>query len=242
MTLKKLRIYAELLVIGICIVLFLLLNRSCDKISERNEFIDGLNDTLRTTRNELGQQTATISVLQFENDKHFTKVQTNDTTIKWLQKVVEQYKGKISSATVGSTITVIQGATETVVVHDTEIVYRNDTAFIYPTYKASFNNRWEEGSVTANKDSVWHDIKVKNEFELTLGKASNGWFKKKTFDASIKNLNPNTTIEELRTFSITQKPKRITLGLHFGYGIGVKDFKHQPFIGLGVGYTIFSIK
>lgn len=242
MDLKKLRIYAELLVLGTCIVLFLLLNRSCDKVSEKNEFIDGLNDTLRTTRNELGQQTATISVLEFENDKYFTKIKTNDTTIQWLQNVVKEYKGKLASATVGSTVTVVQGATETVVIHDTEIVYRNDTAFIYPTYKASFNNRWEEGLITANKDSIWHDLKVKNEFQLTLGEVRNKWLKPKEMEVSILNLNPNVSQTELKSFSIKQKDKKINVSLSLGYGFGLKTFEPQPIGGITVGYTLFSIK
>jgi len=239
---NNIRLIVELILIGICIVLFLLLTRSCDKVSEQKGLLIDLNDTLRVSRNELGEQTAKINILEMERSKDFLKLKTNDSTIFKLQNAVEKYKGDLASATVGSTETGIVGSGETVIIHDTDIVYINDTAYVYPKYESSWENKWELGHIIASKDSVWRSIKVKNEFELTYGEVKKGLFKPKVLEVSLTNKNPNTVTKELRTFSIKQKPKRFVVSAQLGYGIGLIDFKPQPMISLGFGYVLIGVK
>ncbi len=239
---STIRLHLELALVGVCIILFILLNRSCEKVEDRNEYISGLADTLEVSRNKLGQQTATIKSLEFENDKYFTKIQTNDSTIKWLQNVVKDYKGKLLSATVGSTTTIVSGSSETIYVNDTDVVYIGDTVYVYPIYKSTFSNRWEQGFIQASKDSIHYDFKVSNKFELTLGEVRNKWFKPKEMEVSILNLNPNTVTNELRSFNIKQTPKRWGLGVGAGYGLGLSSMKFQPFIGITLNYSLILIK
>ena len=238
----KTRTYIEIGMALLIVVLLLFLNRSCNKVSEQKDYLIDLNDTLEVVRNENGEQIAKINILEVQSKKDFTKIKSNDSTIKWLQKTVEEYKGKLYSATVGSTNTHSNGVTETILIHDTDIVFINDTAYVYPIYKTNWKTKWESGFIKATKDSIHRKIKVINEFEMTMGEVKNGWFKKKETQVQFKNLNPNTETTELRTVNFVQDPKQLSIGLQAGYGIGLTDFRFQPYLGVGVQINLIGVK
>lgn len=224
------------ILIGLVIVLAFMLFKSCEKQNEQAGLIETISATLDTTRNELGQQSASISVISTEREKDFLKIKTQDSTIQWLQSVVKDYKGRLKQAVVLSNTTESNGSTETIV--------RIDTVdnVIYETYCTEWENRWEKGWIEAGRDSIHRKIQFKNEYELTIGNRSNGWFKKKTFDVSILNLNPNTYTTELRAYSVKENPKRFTLGLQSGYGLNLLTGKPVFYMGAGVQFTILGIK
>lgn len=239
---SNIRLYFELLLIGVITIMFFLLQRSCDKLGEARDYISDVNDTLEVYIDKNGNQVAKINSLESDNANQFLKIQSNDSTIKWLQNTVNDYKGKLASATVGSTTTHSGGSTEVIIIHDTDTVYIDNVAHVFAKYETNWTNKWEVGHIIASKDSIWRDIKIKNEFEITLGEVKNGWFKPKEMEVSITNLNPNTTTQELRSFNVKNNDKTFTIGAYVGYGIGLYDFKPQPYIGVGVGYKLIGIK
>ena len=226
---------------GAVVVLLLLFSRSCSSNIELNGMNAAVADSLRVSTDELGRQTATISNLKTDRTEDFLKLETNDETIQKLQNLVKEYKGQLAVAITSSSNTTSSGNTVTTV-FETDTIWIDSIAHVYPTYSTAWENKWEIGSIIAKRDSISRNIKVRNEFELTIGDASNGWFKKRVSIASIKNMNPNTTVEELRSFSIEHKPKRLGLGVSFGYGINLQTFKPSPYLGVGLNYTLWQIK
>jgi len=202
----------ELIMMAVIIVLSLLFVKSCSDKNKVNEINEVLNDELELSTNKLGQQSATIQALQVQNELQFLTIQTKDSTIQWLQILVKDYRGKLEHALVLSNNTGSTGSTVTVIEYDTV------TEIKYPIYSTTWENKWERGFIRATSDSIYREIKINNEYEITVGKEKTG-FLKRAYQVRIKNLNPNTNTTELRNVSIQPKQRRIGIGLHAGYGI-----------------------
>jgi len=207
----------------------------------QSDLYEATQDSLRISVNKNGEQKASIKILATTNKKQFLQLETNDTTIQKLQKVVKDFKGKIHSATVLGTSTADVGITRTITLPG-DTVFRGDTIIIYDTYTSDWNEQWSIGSIRATRDSIFRDIKIKNDFEITTGLASQGFFKKRKLEVKIKNKNPNTVTKELRTFEIDVPNKRFTVGVQAGYGITMNGVSvgAGPYVGIGVGFTILK--
>ena len=226
-------------IIALGVVIFALLYRGCEKddqLEKQTALYTAVNDSLETKRNKLGQQEAEIALLVGTHESDLLKIQTQDETIKKLQGTVEKYKGKLAAALVGATSTSESGTTATEIIHDT--VRIGGKEYVYPVYKSSWDEEWSKGSIVASKDSIKRDIFVRNEFEITQGWKKEKWYKKKTPVVNIKNLNPNTETEELRSFVVEQDKKRIGVGLGAMYGIDLVGLKPTIVIGVGVQWTL----
>lgn len=238
---EKFKNYIIITLLGALFLFIMVSQRSCEKVQQMEDINERLNDEVEFYIDENGKQNATIQVIQSENKKYFIGLNSKDSTIKWLQSVVKEYKGKIGSAIVFSNETNSSGTNETTIIKYDKVT-KDSIIYIYPTYFSSWSNKWEIGEIEASKDSIKRSIKIKNEYEITLGKVSNGLFKKKVYNVNLKNLNPNTFTTELRSFEVKEKPKRINLSLQAGYGLSLTTFKPTPYIGFGIDFVIIGIK
>lgn len=202
---------------------------------------NALNDSLHSSRDELGRQTVMTKAIQFENEKAFLRLQSNDSTIRWLQQTIRSFDGKIQSAIVAALVTTNKGSTKTEVIPG-DTIRSGDTLKLYPTYKAVWSNKWEIGSIRATKDSVYRDIKTINEFELTIGKPARKFknlFREPDLECTLKNNNPNTVTKELKSFTVKVPQKRFGIGFSAGVHINA-DLKVRPYVGLGINYNIIE--
>lgn len=238
---KKTYRYITFSLLGVLAIFIFLFVRSCEKNVELGGLNDVLGDSLRISYNVNGEQEAKIKVFQAEKSKTFLKMNTKDSTIKWLQETVKDYKGRLSTAIVLGNTTRDTGRT-IVYIDRWDTLRVGDSTLVFPTYKTEWNERWSQGSIIANKDSIYRDILVKNEYEITLGKQRNGWFKKREFEVQVLNKNPNTATNELRSFNVKVKPKRFTIGVQAGYGYSFRNNNFTPYVGVGFQYTIVPIK
>ncbi len=229
-------------IIGLCIglgVAIFFLYKGCGGQRSAEGMYKASQDSLKLTRDSENRQSASISILEGLTERALQDLETKDSTILWLKGVAKDFEGKLNSATVFSTATNTTGTTSTFVT-ETDTFWKDSVAYVYPTYETSWENRWEIGSIVAKYDSIFRDIKVKNEFEFTQGMESQGWFKKRQLRVTVKNLNPNTETEELRTFTVNRnKGNRFGLNMNVTYGIG-PDGIARPSIGFGIGYRILS--
>jgi hypothetical protein len=220
-------------------VLCFLLYCSDDKRRQGEHINSVLADSLETTVDDLGRQTATIQNFKLDKAKDLLKIQTNDSTVIWLQGVVEEYKGKLQAALVASSVTSEEGSGKTRIIGG-DTIWKDNVLYVYPNYETDWNKRWSEGYILATKDSISWNFKVKNEYEITVGDASNGWFKKRVSEVSFKNLNPNTATTELRSVSVDNKGKKFHVVVYVGYGAGANGL--SPQIGIGGGYSLIGVK
>jgi hypothetical protein len=211
--LKKIHLTTTILLSGIVVVLCVLLQRSCSKNEEAENFQDMYNasmDTLHKTRNELGQEKTTTSLLLGTVGNLQALNSSKDSTLRKLQKLVDK---KTISATVLTTSTgnTVSSATTSTQSRDTIRSTKDSLIYIYPQYNTEFKNRWENFNITANKDTFLVKYKVYNEYEFKQEFMKQGKGLKKVFSASVPmvsvtNLNPNTETLELKSFAV--KPKK----------------------------------
>jgi len=236
----RLSTYAKVAVVTLVV---LLLWRTCSQAKDYKEMkglYEAAQDTLVRAKDNLGREFVKISILTAESEKALLQMKSKDSTITWLQATVEDYKGKLASATVVSNSTTSSGSTGTIVTHDT--IWIDDTAYLIPVYETQWADRWEEGTIRATEDSIYRHIRVKNEFEITMGAESNGWFKKRQATVTVKNLNPNTITEELRSFQVDHHQKKLGIGIQVGYGISLASPIPSPYLGVGLDYRLISVK
>lgn len=200
---------------------------------------------------ELKSQRLKDSTLLYESNnlvnislKDFIKMKSADTTIRQLQKLVESYKKDLDRSN-NALVTLLKSKSFVQTVTETEIVV--DTFNQYPTYKTKIDkNGWIQGTIIATKDSFTTDLLVKNEYEMYIGYKKPGFFKKPELVTELKNKNPYSEVNALKTFQKTdlKSVNRLGLGVHIGYGIHSYQglIRASPIIGIGLNYNIISIK
>ena len=229
----------DIIFIAAIAVLLFLLHCSDGKRKLNETMMDAARDSLTTSIDSEGRMTAEIANFEIEKASDLLKMQSSDSTIIWLQGVVKETKGKLQAALVAATSTTSSGTTQTTVIKG-DTIKVGDTIYVYPKYETEWQTKWEEGYILAGRDSIQRRIKINNEYEVTIAKASNGWFKKRVSDVKFKNLNPNTATEELRSVSVTNKQKKFVIVVYGGYGAGY--FGLSPQVGIGAGYVLMGIK
>lgn len=204
--------------------------RGCSKATSENRenlnLIQAYQDTLQIIRNADSSITARIQ--SFETDsKTLKKLKSQDSAIKALQKIVD-------NKTTGAVV--FKANTKTEVTTKTQIVYKDS----FPEYSSNINmNGWITGKIIANKDSIITNLLIKNDYSVSLKKDRNKSY------VEIISLNPYSDINNVRSYiQIKEKPKRIGLGVHIGYGAFIQNevIKTTPFIGIGLNYNLINIK
>lgn len=204
--------------------------RGCSQATSKNRenlnLIQAYQDTLQIIRNVDSSIIARIQ--SFETDsKTLKKLNSQDSAIKALQKIVDN---KTTSAAV------FKSNTKTKIITETQVVYKDS----FPEYSSNINmNGWITGKIIANKDSFITNLLVKNDYSVLLKKEKNKNY------LEITSLNPYSDIKDARSYiQIKEKPKRIGLGVHIGYGAFIQNevIKTTPFVGIGLNYNLINIK
>ena len=214
--LNKFHISLTAILIIACVILVLLLNKSCNDVKKGKDFETMYNasqDSLHKKRNKDGTEETTTALL-YGSVASLKKLHADDSSaIGRLQKLVDKLT---ISATVFSTATTntISSAT-TVVPHDT--VIKGDSILIYPEYRTKFKNKWEDFDVRANRDTILVNYKVFNDFSFEQKWERQKWYKAKVPVITVKNNNPKTETTELKSFTV--KPKKHSRLKNIGAGI-----------------------
>lgn len=221
------------------VVAVLLWYDGCRTIKSNSDLYTATQDSLHTSIDSEGRQLAKIALLETGSAKDFLKLQTNDTTIKALQGLVREYKGKLYSATILSNSTNETGVTASIT-ENIDTTIENGVTIVYPRYTSTWSEQWSIGTIIATKDSISRNITIKNEYEITQGRQRTGFLKPKETVVSIKNLNPNTTTEELRTIRISDA-SRFSFGPQAGAGILITpngEMRLGFYAGFGAQYRL----
>lgn len=231
--------------IAIIVILATLLLNSRRELEEQIILQEAIHAELETWIDKDGVNRARIQSLETSNTKDFLKLTTKDSSIIALQKSVksmEKYLKKQGSVTNFSTSTGIDTSAKTKVIE-------NKVQPQFPIYWSDFNlqdkqgKSWVYGNSTATKDSTTLKLNVINDYSVTLGIEPTGFLglgKGKPF-GDVKNYNPYSVTEELRTYQVTiPKPKRFGVGPVVAYGFGTTSIKGQWFVGIGGSYQLIK--
>lgn len=206
----------------VCLVLAFLLIKGCGyykdsqyKLKEVAAMYDAVNDSIHRYKTKQGQDSVEKKLLYGSLEALNALSLEKGSEIEKLRKLVN--KNTISASTVRT-------ETHGVMTSKTEAV--RDTicdSTCYPTYYTSYNNKWENVTVLASKDSVKVDYTVFNDFSMTQEMRKEGkWYNPKYVPyVTIKNNNPHTTTTNLQSFAVEPPKQKKGLWLIYGTIAGV---------------------
>lgn len=201
-----------------------------DALKQTEQMYIHSQDTLKIVLNSLGQQTASIEVLESEKSSLFTSLNVKDATINRLQNSVRLYEKKI-----GDLNTAIAINNETIIglqdsIKNLIIGYTTDPdtpGVTYPIYTRKFTKEWYSGDITMGLTQLDLNMKIKNSYDITIGEEKVSLFKKKMY-ANITNLNPDTETNDMKVY----QKKEVKTGV-------MKPFSVGGAVGLVIGYLLF---
>lgn len=203
----------HIIIIVLLLVLCGVFVKSCKREKALTNAYKNANSELVKWKNKHGEEVAKIKNIETLRRGDFLKMQTQDSTIIALQKLVKSQKPEV--AIIYETITKI----------DTFTKIEKDGIF-------NFKDKWIDLSGFAT-DSLIFNLSVKNDYNI---------IQKKDY-TEIVNLNPYTSTENLRVYKEPQKRKKFTVGVGIGLCGGFDLISRKPAVCIGgsVGfyYTLF---
>lgn len=233
MKLKTLFIEILILLVLVVVVVLLYTNMK-NKIKDQELELKVYSDSLLLTRGENGELIATIDVLQSERISTLLEIKSKDKVIQKLQEKVKEYEKKMkpgSSVTVGGTTTNVSGTVPISYVDTSEV---DTSQTVNKPVSFTFSDEWIDLSGNIKNDSLRFNLKVRNEFSLALIN------EKKSSYIELREMNPYTDVDYLRTYQVLQKPpSRFGISVQAGYGVTKEVL--SPYLGVGVSYTILRL-
>lgn len=228
----------DILYITVIIILLLLISKCKYDEVQAVSFNEVYADSLRVERNEHNQEIASRKSFEVSSGKQFSKLSKElakkDKTIAELKIESDTYKNRLMSATSLRTTTSLATSSETTVSrHDT--IHTETTTEIWPEYSSSFKDDWVTWKLKASKDTAHLNLTVNNDFTISQVKEKDKGFLKfrKSSVVKVRSLNPYTSTTDVRSLTITERPKRF----HLGITAGVNQ-QLQPSINFGIGYSL----
>jgi hypothetical protein len=162
-------------------------------------------DTIKQVTNRDKTHTATILVLQSENDHLFTNLKSDDATIIELQKLIKNYEkktGDLNTAilVVTETSLHIRDSLKSVIVGYSHLPNHPDIN--YPIYKRTFEDSWFKGDILMGIDTLNMTFMSRNKYSILIGEKKISLFKKQLF-ADVTNDNPATEVKTMRVYQET---------------------------------------
>lgn len=213
---KKYYKYAVYVILVGCVIVLAFCNINTHlKTKSLKTAYNALNSEMVKYRNKYNQEAAKVKVIETARRKDFLTMESQDATIKKLQKLVKQTKPE--TAIIIETVTKV----------DTFTIIDTNGYFDY-------TDEWIELIGQTIKDSLIFNLIVKNEFNLI---EKNGYLE-------ITNLNPYTSTESIRIYKDTPRKKRIVVGAGIGAGIGYDVLTNKPTVNggvyIGIYYKLFE--
>ena len=198
--------------------------------------VEKRHDSLEIWKDKDSLSNAMITALEAEKAQNFLKLTNLSSENRRLQKEVEKYQKQLKNggALVNmSNEVVVETITETKV----------DTVNSNPVYTSNYNmNDWVVGRIVANKDSIYHNLSVKNEYTVILSKQKSGFLGLgPTYtNAQVVNHNPFSQVKSMRAIQVQEdRPKRFNIGPYVGVGVDT-NFSIKPIFGFGIGYNLIN--
>lgn len=200
-------------------------NQTKQPPSSFNDALEAAQDSIHTLTDNLNRQLAWTDIIYTEKTDLQGLHVLKDSTINKLLKITKEQKQKLQSASLIATKTSFDQSVQSE-------IQKTDTVIQYVT---EYKDRWIEVSTKTDMDtdSTQISLSVKNEWSMWTT------LEKKQLKVFVRNENPYTEIEELKSWEMAlPPPRRWGFGVLAGYGIGA-NLKLSPYIGLGGYYRIF---
>jgi hypothetical protein len=149
-----------------------------------------------------------------------------------LRKIAATATKNTHTATVFTTVTKVQvaGKTDTV----------RFTVNQHPEYRATIARPWAMYQLRMNQDSAFLWSETRNEFLVNTHRVRFGFLNLKSkLVTDVTSTNPDTGVEELRSYAPVVKDRNLVVGPFVGLGIG-PNLTPSPYVGVGLTYRLFA--
>lgn len=222
----------ELVLTLALVVVSLAFLETCSRAKDERQRYEGninaLTDSVEITRTKLGETISEKSALQLTSREQMLKLQDLSGTNRQLQETVRRQK---------NTIAAISGTTRTEIIYITDSVEAVLDNAGNITFIKHFSDKWKEGWVMVNRDSLRLSILMRNELDFSISE-SRSMLKPSTYTITARSANPEVYVDDMSGLIITPKKKRWVAGPMIGYGFGQGKF--DIFVGVGLTYNIAS--
>lgn len=211
------------------------------EIKKQTSLYESVSDTLKVFKNKNGEYVAKILAIEVEKEKDFTTIKNLSGINKELQDLVISKSKEVKDLQMA-----LIHKSETIIEHRDTVYFPNpETALVLKdlTLLTSLNNKWIDVTYGIDKGLYSLDLRVYNEFDVTIGYEKTGWFKPTKSYVEVVNKNPYTMTSDLKAYKKMIPQKRWHMNMYGGfggqYGLINKQIDFGPQIGIGVGYNIF---
>lgn len=209
----------------VVVILAILLLRQCDRTNELDGFIEAYSDSITTYKDKNGQLTYKVQALEISSVGMLNYISSKDSSYNELKKLADLYKRKLDQT--GDGVVIVNTVTEL----DTVTVLIPDSA---GGRRFHYLDRWVSlsGLVT---DSLRFDLSVDDDISVIQ------YTKKGKRYIDIKSASPYSTVKDIKSFTINEKPKRWGIGVQVGGGLLYDPFLQTihigPSISVGLNYN-----
>lgn len=222
-------VFIALLIIGLMTGLFV---ETKKQLSKKELLVEALTDSIHTWVDVNGKQTATITAIQDDNTKLFLALKSSDSTIIKLQADVKEAlkRGKLK----------LPGSSMTYVGRETGIGITVPSIIQNGGYFSTVNmDGWITGTIFAKEDSTEVNLKVKDEFSVSLDYEPRKWYSLSAPKPYVEVIskNPYSKTKELRTYQVNT-PGEPNLIIGPSVGVGYPGF----FLGVSATYPLFKFR
>ena len=199
------------------ILLSSLLNEKRSDYKEQVELYNSITDTVKFYKNKDSLNVAKIQVMQTDKEFDFLKIKNLTGTNLELQNLIRNKDKEIKDL-------------NTALIHKDETVYIDTLRMYYPiggdtiifsqsVLLDTINTKWINAKYGFNRGFSYLNLKVYNEYQITIGYEGGNLFKKGTPYGIVTNMNPYTSTKDMRVYQVSV-PKQKRMGISFQTGFG----------------------
>lgn len=190
----------ECMYVSVILILLVFCYTGCERDTTNIDALNSVVDSLQKSKDVLKRETSKTAVLKLTYNELKNIHVADSTSIGKLKKIVDRLT-RIATILSSTTKNKFTAATITL---SGDTVIKDSLIYVYPSYSSAYSNQWERFKLSASRDTFHVDYKVFNDFEIKQEWKRNGIFKRRTLEASIKNLNPHTETIQFKTYSLSE--------------------------------------
>ena len=197
MTVSKLKTYAWPGLFVLAMSLLVLQYQGCD--GGHMDPVMGELEDIKRERDSLGREIASREIATWEmlqRMAYSVDSMEADAAERIIALEKENKRLRAAVAINISTTDTIYGETDTIIIRESDSL---------PTYLFSRDTEWDSFDITASADSFSILYSVRNKLDISHTTDRRGLFKSVDI-VQVKNLNPNSTTDNLMSYEIRQKP------------------------------------
>ncbi len=227
-------------IIGIVILTILSLYfKQRENYIEQVNLYNAITDSLKVYKNKDSLNVAKIRIMQTDKESDFLKIKNLTGTNLELQSLIKNKDKKIKDL---NTALILKD--ETIVIDTLRQYYPigGDTViFSQSVILDTISDKWINTIFGFRKGFSYLDLKVYNEYQLTIGYEGGNIFSQGTPYAIVTNLNPYTVTKDMKVYQVNIPQKKFGVSLQLGvgglYDLNTKSLGYGPYAGIGFNYN-----